>query len=207
MVNVYWPTYLINTLPFAPLNNNFPYEVLHQHKPLHSHLRSFGCLCYPTIHKTRRTKFESKSIPHVFVGYPFGTKDYKVLSLATKKIHISRDVTFHETIFVFAISKEITHFPSSLFHSITLRYHSMSANHNLPTSVQSYQGPVSEINQPLSPILLSPHPLTRINSSNSSLVNITHAFIPFNFVHPSSPALRKPHRTQKYLNIFLTMCM
>ena len=39
----------------------------------------------------------------MFVGYPFGTKGYQVLSLATKKIHISRDVVFHESIFPFKL--------------------------------------------------------------------------------------------------------
>ncbi|XP_070021148.1 uncharacterized protein [Nicotiana sylvestris] len=36
-------------------------------------------------------------------GYPFGVKGYKVLDLSTKKIHITRDVIFHEFIFPFEI--------------------------------------------------------------------------------------------------------
>ncbi|XP_047270485.1 uncharacterized protein LOC124899595 [Capsicum annuum] len=35
-------------------------------------------------------------------GYPFGSKGYKVISLATRKIHVSKDVVFHENVFPFA---------------------------------------------------------------------------------------------------------
>jgi len=111
-------TYLINRLPSIPLNNKCPYEVLHKHKPLHSHLKSFGCLCYPTIRKLHITKFDPKATPHIFIGYPLGTKGYKVLSFATKKINVSRDVVFHETIFPFAMTSDTTNFPSFPFHLV-----------------------------------------------------------------------------------------
>lgn len=68
-------------------------------KPTYSHLRTFGCLCYPIVLKSHRDKFEDRATPHVFVGYFFHTKGYKVLNLATKKIHVSRDVQFYEHIF------------------------------------------------------------------------------------------------------------
>jgi len=35
------------------------------------------------------------------------------MSLATKKLYVSRDVTFHETIFPFTLSADPTSFPSS----------------------------------------------------------------------------------------------
>ncbi|XP_070009644.1 uncharacterized protein [Nicotiana sylvestris] len=44
-------------------------------------------------------------------GYPFGTKGYKVLSLATKKIFVSRDVLFHETIFPFTFNSDVQNLP------------------------------------------------------------------------------------------------
>ena len=76
-------TCLINRLPSFPLHNKTPYEILYKHKPIYSHLKSFGCLCYPTTPKVHRTKFDPKTIPHVFVGYPYATKGYKVLNLST----------------------------------------------------------------------------------------------------------------------------
>lgn len=49
----------------------------------------------------------------MFVRYPFGTKGYKVLNIATKRIHVSRDVVFHEDVFPFSlISKSNKVFPS-----------------------------------------------------------------------------------------------
>lgn len=107
-------TYIINRLPSSSLNNRCPYELLYKRKPKYSQMRSFGCLCYPTVPKPHRDKFEPRTTPHVFVGYPFNTKGYKVLNLATKKIHISRDVAFNEYIFPFAMHDNTTSFPSVL---------------------------------------------------------------------------------------------
>ena len=76
-------------------------------------MRSFGCLCYPTKPVVHRDKFEPRTTPHIFVGYPFGTKGYKVLSLATRKICVSRDVVFYETIFPFVSSPKGVFFDST----------------------------------------------------------------------------------------------
>lgn len=105
-------TYLINRLPSTALKNKTPFEILYHKQPTYSHLRSFGCLCFTTTVKGHKDKFEPRSTPHVFVGYPFNTKGYKVLNLETKRIHISRDVVFYENVFPFA-----TIFPDSSFTS------------------------------------------------------------------------------------------
>ncbi|XP_070014770.1 uncharacterized protein [Nicotiana sylvestris] len=51
---------------------------------------------------------------HLFTtsGYPFGTKGYKVLSLAIEKIHISRDDCFYESVFPFTLNSTISDIPS-----------------------------------------------------------------------------------------------
>ena len=49
-------THLINRLPSVYLKNKCPYEVLYKRKPNYSQLRSFGCLCYPTLPKVQRDK-------------------------------------------------------------------------------------------------------------------------------------------------------
>ena len=107
-------THIINRLLSSYLKNKCPYEVLYNKKPNYSQLRSFGCLCYPTVPKVLRDKFEPRTTPHVFLGYIFGTKGYKVMNLATKKLHISRDVIFHEHVFPFTLSTESSSFPSVL---------------------------------------------------------------------------------------------
>lgn len=97
-------TNLINRLPNTMLNNKTPFEVLYNQQPTNSHIKSFGCLCYPVTLKTHKEKFESIATPHVFIGYPFNTKGYKVLDLSTRRLDVSKDVLFYENIFSFADS-------------------------------------------------------------------------------------------------------
>ena len=61
-------TYIINRLPSAYLHNKCPFTILYNQEPQYSHMRSFGCLCFPTTHKHQRTKFEPRATPHVFLG-------------------------------------------------------------------------------------------------------------------------------------------
>lgn len=102
-------TYLINRLPNSVLDNKTPFGKLHHICPSYSHLRSFGCLCFSTL-RTYKNELDPRSTPHIFVGYPCNTKRYKVLDLSTKKIHVSRDVTFQENIFPFALSESDSSF-------------------------------------------------------------------------------------------------
>ena len=44
-------------------------------------------------------KFAQRWIPCMFLGYPNGTKGYRVLNLETKELMISRHVQFHENVF------------------------------------------------------------------------------------------------------------
>ncbi|XP_009770962.1 uncharacterized protein [Nicotiana sylvestris] len=97
-----------NMLPSTSINDQTPYELLYKRKPNYSHLKSFGCMCYPTVPRPHRDKFEPRTTPHLFVGYPFNTMGYKVLSLATRKIIVSRDVVFNESIFPFATNLDIS---------------------------------------------------------------------------------------------------
>lgn len=118
-------TYIINILSTTYLKIKCPFELLYQRKADYLHMRSFGCLCYPTVPKVLRDKFEPRTTLHVFIGYPFGTKEYTVLSLITRKIHISRDLIFHESVFPFAHSSDSSFdsfpiVPSSLPHPACL---------------------------------------------------------------------------------------
>lgn len=97
-------TYIINRLPTKLLQDKSPYELLYQRKPIYSHLRSFGCLCFPTTLKPHKDKFEPRTTPHILVSYPFNRKGYKVLDLATRRVHVSRDVIFHESVSHFVIA-------------------------------------------------------------------------------------------------------
>ena len=97
-------TYLINRLLVPLLQNKSPFEHIFHKPPSFDHLRVFGCLCFTSTPPVHRLKFDSKALPCVFLGYSFNVKGYKVLTLHTRKITISRDVIFHESIFPFSPS-------------------------------------------------------------------------------------------------------
>lgn len=103
-------TYLINRLPSSVLHNLSPYEKLHGVPPTYDHLKSFGCLCYAHFSTIGRDKFQPRSITCVFIGYPCGKKRYKLLNLKTNSIFFSRDVIFHEHLFLYSHSYDV---PSS----------------------------------------------------------------------------------------------
>lgn len=46
-----------------------------------------------------RHKFDDRAKPHIFVGYPYGQKGYRVYDPYTRRVFVSRDVIFHESIF------------------------------------------------------------------------------------------------------------
>lgn len=91
-------TYLINLTPTKALNQlKTPYELWHGKKPQIKYLKVFGSTVY--VHnKTRKTKFEEKSLKGILVGYePNG---YKVWDVETEKFSVVRDVIVDETNFL-----------------------------------------------------------------------------------------------------------
>jgi hypothetical protein len=95
-------TYLINRRPCKPKLLSTPYELLYGHPPDFSHLRVFGCLCFPNLSATSAHKLAPRSMACIFLGYPPNQKGYRCYSLDTRKIIISRHVYFDEDCFPFA---------------------------------------------------------------------------------------------------------
>ncbi|XP_074345088.1 uncharacterized protein LOC141684147 [Apium graveolens] len=91
--------YLFNRLPTPVLGNKTPYEVLFEKLPEYDHIKAYGCLAFAANPSQHGDKFGPRGVPCVFVGYPFNQKGYNLLDLTTKRTFVSRDVTFHESIF------------------------------------------------------------------------------------------------------------
>ncbi|KAM0058456.1 putative RNA-directed DNA polymerase [Helianthus debilis subsp. tardiflorus] len=98
--------YIINRLPSKTINDKTPYEILYDQKPEYDHMRVFGCLSYFWSIDTKGDKFEERGKPGIFLGYPKGVKGYKIYDIGDKKMVVSRDVKFHEDVFVFPDQKQ-----------------------------------------------------------------------------------------------------
>lgn len=94
-------TYLLNRRPCKPINLKTPYEVLFHRQPDYSHLRIFGCLCYPNLFTSTPHKLAPHSCRCVFLGYSPEHKDYRCMHLDSRKLIISRHVILDETCFPF----------------------------------------------------------------------------------------------------------
>lgn len=72
-----------------------PWELAFGSKPDVSYFRAFGCRAFVHIPKQLRDKLSPVSEAGRFIGYPSGTKGYKILT-DTGRVVVSRDVTFVE---------------------------------------------------------------------------------------------------------------
>src|SRR2546423_8675010 len=91
-----------NRLPSKSLNNISPHEAWFSTAPSIEHLRQFGCIAYARIPAkviTPVNKIAPRSIQCCFLGY-VGNKIYRLWDPTSKRIVISRDVTFKENEFL-----------------------------------------------------------------------------------------------------------
>lgn len=109
---VFAATYLINRVPSSVLNYETPYERLYDTKPLLSHLRTIGYLCFAK-NLSEHDKMMPRSKPPVHMGYSAMQKGYILFDMTTKSFFVSRDVIFREDMFTF--KQEMVHDRHSLF--------------------------------------------------------------------------------------------
>ena len=86
--------YIRNRCPTSSFKEATPYELWFGVKPDVGHLRVFGSDVYVHIPEVKRRKLDKKALKGVFVGYPVGTKGYKIFDPESRKMLCSRDVTF-----------------------------------------------------------------------------------------------------------------
>nr|AAT44257.1 putative polyprotein [Oryza sativa Japonica Group] len=77
------------------IDKKTPIEVWSGSPANYSDLRVFGCTAYAHVDNG---KLEPRAIKCIFLGYPSGVKDYKLWCPKTKKVVISRNVVFHESV-------------------------------------------------------------------------------------------------------------
>ncbi|RLN09849.1 retrotransposon protein, putative, Ty1-copia subclass [Panicum miliaceum] len=105
-------TYLLNRRPCSAVQNRVPYTILYHNAPDYTHLRVFGCLCYPNMTVTTPHKLAPRSTACFFLGYPSSHKGYRCLDLSSRRVIISHHVIFDESCFSFGSTSQGP--PSSL---------------------------------------------------------------------------------------------
>ena len=83
--------YLRNRCPTSTFHGETPYERWFGEKPNVDHLRIFGCPVYVHTPDQKRRKLDAKASKGTFVGYPAGTKGYKIFDPDTRQMVCSRD--------------------------------------------------------------------------------------------------------------------
>ncbi|GAU23080.1 hypothetical protein TSUD_183800 [Trifolium subterraneum] len=91
--------HIINRLPTPFLNNQSPYQILHQTLPDISTLKVFGSLCFATTLKANRLKLDSRSRKCLYLGFKPGVKGHILFDIHSKEIFLSRAVIFYEHLF------------------------------------------------------------------------------------------------------------
>lgn len=90
--------YIINRSASSLLVDKTPEEIWSGSKVDLSDLKMFGSSVMVHIPKENRKKWDVKSMKMIFVGYDSEKKGYRCINKSTRKLTVSRDVIFHETL-------------------------------------------------------------------------------------------------------------
>lgn len=115
--------YIMNRLPCSLINYRTSDQVLYNETHDYNLMKVFGCLAFAYNPSPPTDKFENSGVPCIFLGYPSQQKGYRLFNMLSKSEFISRDVTFHETIFPYhSSSLEIYmhHVPPIMSQSVTI---------------------------------------------------------------------------------------
>ena len=88
--------YTRNRCPTSAVPNMTREQAWSRRQPRVDDIHTFKCIAFAKVPHSQRTKLEAKATKCLFLGYCEGTKAYRLMSVETKKILRSRDVTFVE---------------------------------------------------------------------------------------------------------------
>uniref|UniRef100_A0A2N9IXE5 Integrase catalytic domain-containing protein n=1 Tax=Fagus sylvatica TaxID=28930 RepID=A0A2N9IXE5_FAGSY len=182
-------THLINKLPTPILSNKSPWELLFKSKPSISHLKAFGCQCFPLLTPYNSHKLQPKSVPCIFVGYPSNSKGYICFDPSSHRFYTSRHVLFNETVFPglttsiqSSSSLQTSTFSPESWLNTLITLHCCSQSHSLAslgnTTTLHDSSPLSNSpttipntltvpNSPIPPLLTSHLPIHSISTSDN----------------------------------------
>lgn len=156
--------YLINRMPIPILQNKSHFEALYGKLSIISHLKIFGCSCFPFLKPYNATKLQPKTTKCVFLGYASQYKGYICFDVSRNKYYISRHVVFNELDFpykdlIFHNHKSILPESSSnLFHSTFIpTLDNILVSSLSRSSISNHTHPISTTHEsmPLAPISLT----------------------------------------------------
>ena len=88
--------YILNRTSTSQAPNSTPFEMWTEKSAILNHIKTFGCSAFMHVPKEMRNKLSPKSEKLILVGYDGNSTNYRLFNTDTKKIKISRNVTFDE---------------------------------------------------------------------------------------------------------------
>ncbi|CAL9000116.1 unnamed protein product [Prunus brigantina] len=156
--------HLINLLPTPNLQWDTPYNRLFQHPPSYSHLRVFGCSCFPYLGPYTEHKLTNRTLECVFLGYNSHHKGYRCLHPSTGRVYTSRHVLFNEMHFPFEHLQV-----SSSSEYVDIEFHPILPSTHVPISITpaADSAPDSD-SQPYGTSLVRTFPAAAVSSHDTA---------------------------------------
>ncbi|KAM1640011.1 hypothetical protein ACFXTN_009221 [Malus domestica] len=109
-------------MPTPVLNHCSPFEMLFGTPHLLTHLKVFGCSCFPLLRPYIQSKLQAKTTECVFLGYASKYKGFICFDVLKGRFYISRHVVFDESRFPYphlSLLPKHNHVPSSFSQSLS----------------------------------------------------------------------------------------